>query len=128
MYRGRWDSTRTLTPYLQEGFAALATTLVPEAEAAVIRAFAGLWDEVLFELAQERRPGPTALGVQFGHAAHMDGKVGLERLVSDGGTLTPHDELEVEDESVPVRSRSARQLTFSAPDAREKSLPFAARP
>ncbi len=83
MYPGRWDLSRTLSHYLQEGFAVLATTLVPLSEVAVIRGFAGLWSEVLADVARDRNLGPTALVDDLGHASRMIGMVGEEQPAVD---------------------------------------------
>ncbi len=83
MYRGRWDSSRTLSRYLQEGFAVLATTLVMPAEAAVIRELAALWSEVLAEVGRERDLGPAALVEDLGHALHTARKVGQQQCGAD---------------------------------------------
>ena len=83
MYRGRWDSSWTLSHYLQEGFAALATKLVAPSEVAVIRGLAGLWNDVLAELAREHTLGPTALVDDLEHEVHMTGTVGEEQRTAD---------------------------------------------
>ena len=51
MYRGRWDCPRTLSHYLQEGFAALALTYVGEGAARKIQQLAQLLPELLDERA-----------------------------------------------------------------------------
>jgi hypothetical protein len=53
MYRGRWDCPRTLSHYLQEGFAALALTYVGESAARRIRELAQLLPELLAEKAEK---------------------------------------------------------------------------
>ena len=83
MYRGRWDSTWTLTHYLQRGFAALATMLVLSSEAAAIRELAGLLTKVLAEGSCGNIRWPTAPGDE-GHATHMTGRVGIARANDSG--------------------------------------------
>ncbi len=57
MYRGRWDCAKTLSHYLQEGFAALATVLVPPTSAQVIRSLAELLPDLVEELALQKGIG-----------------------------------------------------------------------
>ncbi len=73
---------------MQEGFAALATTLVPATEAVRIRALAELWDEILAELARGSDAVPSAL-LGDGHALHTAGS---------GGSVLWTQELEDRDE------------------------------
>ncbi len=54
MYRGRWDCAKTLSHYLQEGFAALASVLVAPAAAGTIRGLADLLPELIEEAAREK--------------------------------------------------------------------------
>ena len=60
MYRGRWDCAKTLSHYLQEGFAALATVLVPPTSAQVIRGLAELLPDLVEELALQKGLGGRA--------------------------------------------------------------------
>ena len=68
MYRGRWDCAKTLSHYLQEGFAALASVLVPPTAAVTIRGLSDLLPELVEELAEQKglrstqqQHGPAAL-------------------------------------------------------------------
>ena len=47
MYRGRWDNPKTLSHYLQEGFAALAATSVPQEAARLCADLAQLLPELV---------------------------------------------------------------------------------
>ena len=67
MYRGRWDCPRTLSHYLQEGFAALALTYVGEAAAGRIRQLAQLLPELLAERAAALGLGPAERSHCGGH-------------------------------------------------------------
>ncbi|MBM4022198.1 MAG: hypothetical protein FJ284_08145 [Planctomycetes bacterium] len=134
MYRGRWDSSRTVSHYLQEGFAALAVSVISAAAAQRVRALSDLLPEVVAEWQAERLHGGHAPVRQAPTQRHAAGPVtaelrypgdaaarpafsedsGSESRGSDGGLADASDDDAVRSAPRSAVPRQARQAALGS--------------